>query len=131
MPPNKEHPPTHEIDPELIKSFTSAFIHRTDTYSIQREYGAYRRISEPLTPLQVTTHLQGKLTMGAYALDADSVAHWLVMDADDDEGWQGLIGLTRDLAEQGITGYLERSRRGGHLWLFTPPLSGADIRRPL
>jgi hypothetical protein len=77
----------------------------------------------------VTAHLQGKVTLGAYALDAESVAHWLVMDADDDPGWQGLMALTRELAEQGMTGYLERSRRGGHLWLFTPPLSGTAIRR--
>jgi hypothetical protein len=129
MPPGKEHQPPYDIAPELISGLTAAFIHRTDTYSIQLHYGAYRRIAEPLTPHLVTAHLQGKLTLGAYALDGQSIAHWLVLDADDEAGWEGLITLTRDFAEQGMTGYLERSRRGGHLWMFTPPLPGADIRR--
>jgi hypothetical protein len=37
--------------------------------------------------------------------------------------------LAYDLKTRGVPSYLELSRRGGHLWLFTPPLSGADIRR--
>lgn len=74
-------------------------------------------------------HLRGSLTLGAYALAPDHLAHWLCLDADDDHQWKQLINLGQNLASQNITPYLETSRRGGHLWLFTTPLSGAVIRQ--
>src|SRR5690606_12079273 len=42
---------------------------------------------------------------------------------------QGLLTLAAHLEQQDITPYLELSRRGGHLWLFTPPLAGMFARR--
>jgi len=37
--------------------------------------------------------------------------------------------MTRDLREDGVTAYLEPSRRGGHLWLFFSPTPGATVRQ--
>jgi hypothetical protein len=36
--------------------------------------------------------------------------------------------MAADLARQNIPAYIEPSHRGGHVWLFTPSLSGADAR---
>ena len=57
------------------------------------------------------------------------MARWLCLDADHDEDWLALLQLAKVLHQDDIPTYLETSRRGGHLWFFTPPLSGADIRR--
>ena len=37
--------------------------------------------------------------------------------------------MTKDLEQDGVTAYLEPSRRGGHLWLFFSPLPGATARQ--
>ncbi|MCB9438376.1 MAG: hypothetical protein H6673_15480 [Anaerolineales bacterium] len=57
------------------------------------------------------------------------MAHWLCLDADDEAQWREVLKLAGFLAAEGVPAYLETSRRGGHLWLFTPPLKGSDIRR--
>ena len=69
------------------------------------------------------------MTLGAYALDAESRAKWVCFDADDEEGFANLERATLALAQAAQPGYLERSRRGGHLWLFFSPISGLDARR--
>jgi len=51
------------------------------------------------------------------------------LDADTTLQWTELINLARQLEHEGIVAYLEVSRRGGHCWLFTPPLKGQDIRQ--
>jgi len=50
-------------------------------------------------------------------------------DADDEADWLALQKLASRLAVQQITGYLENSQRGGHLWLFLEPTSGKTARR--
>ncbi len=64
-------------------------------------------------------HLHGDMTIGAYSLSPSDEAKWLCFDADDTERWDNLKCMAQALAEQGISPYLEPSRRGGHLWLFT------------
>jgi hypothetical protein len=74
-------------------------------------------------------HLRGEITLGTYLLDQRGQGRFLVLDADDEPDWRRLKALAEVLTEEGAPGYLEPSRRGGHLWLFLPqPLPGADIR---
>ncbi|MBZ0285209.1 MAG: hypothetical protein K8L97_31030 [Anaerolineae bacterium] len=86
---------------------------------------------EPLTYSHIERHLLGNITLGAYALDAQSRAKWICLDADDAADWAGLQALSRSLlrSRDQIVSYLEPSRRGGHLWLFTSPLPGSVARR--
>jgi hypothetical protein len=77
----------------------------------------------------VEAHIRGQVTIGAYALDRKSQARWICYDADEVGEWEKLCGLAYDLTEERIPSYLEKSRRGGHLWLFTNPLPGRDARR--
>jgi hypothetical protein len=118
-----------EIERDLTRAFAEAFIARWDLRATQRRDGRYVCVKKPLELAHVERHLRGAMTLGAYALDTVSRARWLCLDADDEPGWEGLLALARALEGHGVTPYLEESRRGGHLWLFTPPLAGRDARR--
>jgi hypothetical protein len=124
----KEQLPLPEIAPELVQAYANTFFNRFDCYPLQHDTGRYVSIKQPLTLPLVTAHLRGELTIGAYALDTESRAHWLCFDVDDEESFVVLKQLAQNLQVQSITSYLELSRRGGHLWLFTFPLSGKAIR---
>jgi hypothetical protein len=124
-----EYLPKREIDLKLADAYATTFIPRRDCYPWQQPDGRFITIYEPLTTPTIAAHLLGQLTLGAYALDSTNMAHWLCFDADDEAQWQGLLILAEALEAQNITGYRESSRRGGHLWLFTPPLPGIFARR--
>jgi hypothetical protein len=123
-----EQQPPSELDQETVKAYMHTFIPRFDFYPMQRMDGQYTQRKKPLTPDLVVAHLQGKLTLGAYALDEDSYARWICLDSDDDNQFAQLVQVTGQLAEAGVTGYLELSRRGGHLWLLIPRLPGVQAR---
>jgi len=64
-------------------------------------------------------HLWGEITpTGAYLLDQKNQARFLVLDADNAQAWERLGQLARELAGEDVPSYLEKSRRGGHFWLF-------------
>ncbi len=118
-----------ELEPQVADAFPATFISRSDLYAIQRPDGRYACIREPLTRELVAAHLAGEITLGAYALDGERMACWLCLDADTADQWTGLWHLAHDLSRQDIPAYLETSRRGGHLWMFTEPIPGAEIRQ--
>jgi hypothetical protein len=124
-----EHRQPVEINVVLTQAYAQTFIHRHDCYAFQRADGKYNTRYQPLTTNHLINHLQGKITLGAYALDAESHAHWLCLDADADEAWEKLVELARTLVAREITPDIETSRRRGHLWLFTPLLSGVTMRQ--
>ncbi len=136
-----------ELNPELVSAFAATFIPRWDTYSFQRPNGSYQRAGTwesysdksgceqprlqptPLTQAHIEAHLRGYITLGAYMLAPDSTTDKVCLDADDEAAFAGLQQIARDLDAQGIPCLLELSRRGGHLWLFTPQMRGTDARR--
>ncbi len=119
-----------ELDPSVLASFAETFLPTFAYYPQQQSDGAYRAIYQPFTLDLVAKHVQGFVTIGAYALNENNLAKWLCFDADDAEQWAELKTLTLRLAEHGLPSYLEQSRRGGHLWLFfEESLPGQDVRR--
>ena len=113
----------------MLRRFARTFIPRQDCYPLQTEDGRYITLQRHFELDYVQAHLKGILTLGAYALDARSQARWLCLDADTPEQWTELLKMTRDLQQDGVTAYLEPSRRGGHLWLFFSPTPGATVRQ--
>jgi hypothetical protein len=109
--------PASELDP-VIRALGERFLQRRDLYARQLDDGRYVAVYEPLEVRHLVAHLRGELTLGAYVLDAESNGRFLVLDADDEPDWRRLQALAGVLAEMGCPAYLERSRRGGHLWLF-------------
>jgi hypothetical protein len=94
------------------------FIQRWDLHAHQLDDGSYVCVHEPLNVGHLFAHLRGEITLGAYLLDQESRARFLVLDADDAQDWDRLGHLARTLAGEDVPVYLERSRREGHLWLF-------------
>lgn len=125
----QEHPTRPDLNPEIVEAYANTFISRFDTYPIQNADGSYVRVKRPLVPAVIEGHLKGHITIGAYALTENSQAHWICLDADDENHAFELSYMTTSLAQKDVPSYLELSRRGCHLWLFTPPLSGLNARR--
>jgi hypothetical protein len=124
-----ERQPNKELPTELITAYSQTFISRNDLYPLQLQDGKYVLVHKPVTPETIAAHIKGYLTIGTYALDPNGWAKWICLDADDEKRWKGLLRLAKALEKEAIVPYIELSRRGGHLWLFTPPIPGFQIRR--
>lgn len=125
----KEQTQPPELDPTVAADIAATFLSRGDYYPRQKDNGGYFVVDKALHVGVVMAHLRGALTIGAYALSPASDAKWLCFDADNTERWKDLKGMAQALSSQGVVSYLELSRRGGHLWLFTPPTNSKNIRR--
>jgi len=137
----------------LEDRYAALFAHATDTYVRQWPDGhGYRRVEAPLTPEVIRRHLRGEVTIALYLLDARDTARYGVIDHDGErvvrDAWgmplrdeagrllrepeDGLAQLREAqdrFAGHGIETALERSRRGGHLWLFArEPVPARDMR---
>jgi hypothetical protein len=105
------------------------FVQRWDLYARQMDDGSYVCVHESLNVGHLFAHLQGEITLGAYLLDQESRARFVVLDADDTQAWECLSRLARVLGEEDVPAYLEKSRRGGYLWLFlAQAVDGRDVR---
>jgi len=125
----REFPTGIELD-HLAAILERQFIRRWDLFSKQQDDGRFLCIHERLQHDHLLEHLLGEITLGTYVLDENSLAHFLVFDADNMPDWRRLKALARVLRLFNTHTYLEKSRRGGHLWLFfEEPLPGDEIRR--
>ena len=118
--------------PDMARAFSELFVNRR-AYAIQsmrphpesgRHY-YYRPKSHgsgELAELNLETvrrHLAGELTIGIYAINpATQRCKWTAIDADYKTALEDLIKLQRELRDDGIAAALEKSKRGGHLWIF-------------
>jgi len=79
-----------------------------------------------LTLETIREHLSGQLTVGFYALNPSTQrSKWVAIDADYENALDDLLKLQWELHQDGVEAALEKSRRGGHLWIFaaTPLLA--------
>jgi hypothetical protein len=114
----REEGPTDEVLRPLAAILAQRFVQRWDQYPRQLDDGRYVTIHKPLHEEHLTAHLRGDITLATYALDPESRSRFLVLDADDEPDWRRLKAVAGAISEMGTEGYLERSRRGGHLWIF-------------
>ena len=121
-----------QLDEELsqhVVMLAGRFIQRWDLHAQQTNDGRYICIHEPLTLKHLLAHLAGDVTLGAYMLDQESRTRMLALDTDDERGFERLGALAKALAEKDVPCYLEKSRRGGHLWLFfSKAIPGSEVR---
>ncbi len=107
----------------------SVCIGRQDDYAVQHRDGHYTRAFRPLSPKVLAAHLAGEMTIGTYVRDAQGYCRFAVFDADQEDGLARLTNIQEELAREQVPSYLERSRRGGHLWLFfREPVSADHVR---
>jgi hypothetical protein len=83
-----------------------------------------------LTPDTIRRHLEGEITIGLYSINpATQCSKWVAIDADYEDSLTDLLRLSFYLWQDGVESALEKSRRGGHLWIFmAEPLPARDCR---
>ena len=127
---NKEFEPGNLELLDLADRVMDTFIQRRDLYARQLAHGSYICIKKPITQKHVIAHLEGELTLGAYILNYESQAKYIVFDADDSLQFVKLAHIRNILDAANRPSYLESSRRGGHLWIFfSQSISGESARK--
>src|ERR1019366_8821042 len=72
-----------------------------------------------LTLDTIRRHLEGDITIGLYAINPDTqCSKWVAIDADYEDSLADLLKLSLHLRQDGVESALEKSQRGGHLWIF-------------
>jgi hypothetical protein len=67
----------------------------------------------------IRDHLNGWVTFGLYSLNPETQrSKWVAIDADYENALEDLLKLQWELRQDAVDSALERSRRGGHLWIF-------------
>src|SRR5262245_5511125 len=126
---------------ELIDDYFRLFvIRRAYTVQSQRPHPGggkhyYYRPKEQgrdccLTEKTVAQHLLGEVTIALYAINPrNQGCKWAAIDADYRNSLEDLLKLQWELKNDGIAAALEKSRRGGHLWILADtPLLAKDCR---
>ena len=118
--------------PALVKEYFDLFVNRR-AYTVQsfrahpesgRHY--YYRPKQRgsgadlhLTEKTIADHLEGKITIGLYAINpSNQRCKWVAIDADYTRAMEDLIKLQYHLTGDHVDSALEMSKRGGHLWIF-------------
>ena len=128
---------------EMARTFSELFVNRR-AYTIQstrphpesgrhyyyRPKGQNGAPAPGLTLDTVRRHLGGELTIGIYAINpATQRCKWMAIDADYRTALEDLIKVQRQLRDDGVAAALEKSKRGGHLWIFFQrPVLARDAR---
>jgi hypothetical protein len=109
----------------VAEGLSETFIQRWNLYPQQEEDGRYHCHHEPLTMDHLVDHLKGEITLGAYLLDPNNRARYVVLDADNEAEFEALKWMASK-----IPSYLETSRRGGHLLVFfDQPIPGKQAKK--
>jgi hypothetical protein len=129
--------------PAMVSDFMRLFVNRS-AYTVQsarphpesgRHY--YYRPKDKATgkalSLDAETmrrHLEGEITIALYAINpATQCSKWVAIDADYKQAMDDLLKVQYDLERQKVYAALEKSRRGGHLWiLFASPQPARNCR---
>jgi len=83
-----------------------------------------------LTEGTIADHLEGRITIGLYAINPlNQRCKWVAIDADYAAAMDDLIKLQYQLTQERVESALEMSKRGGHLWIFLAiPLLARECR---
>lgn len=124
---------------EMARQFSELFVNRR-AYTLQsmqphpesgRHYYYRPKANKGAKPVALTLqtvrrHLAGEITIGIYAINpATQRCKWMAIDADYKTALEDLVKVQWQLQKHAVEAALEKSKRGGHLWIFfeTPVLS--------
>jgi hypothetical protein len=117
---------------DVVSDYAKIFVNR-GAYTVQSakphpesgRYYYYRPTEKAtgkapsLTADTLRRHLEGDITLALYAINpATQGSKWVAIDADYKQAMDDLLKVQRDLERRKIYAALEKSRRGGHLWIF-------------
>jgi hypothetical protein len=122
---------------QLARRYCTLFVNRL-AYTVQstrpgdngKHYYYRPKHGRRLSLEAIRDHLNGRVTIGLYSLNPQTQrSKWVAIDADYDNALEDLLKLQWELCQDGVESALERSRRGGHLWIFADqPLLARDCR---
>jgi len=123
---------------ELVLLYQQIFVNRR-AYTVQsprphpksgKHYYYRPKVAQELSAGTLKLHLEGEMTIGLYAINPRTQrCKWVAIDADYKNAIDDLLKLQWELRQVGVEAALERSRRGGHLWIFAAqPLLARDCR---
>jgi hypothetical protein len=123
---------------DIVARYSELFVNRL-AYTIQspkpdkkkRRCYYYRpKEHQSLSRAILRNHLEGKITIGLYAINPETQrCKWVAIDADYPDSLGDLLKLQWELRQDGVEAALEKSRRGGHLWIFAErPLLATECR---
>jgi hypothetical protein len=83
-----------------------------------------------LTLDTIRRYLEGEITIALYSINpATQCSKWVAIDTDYSDSLGHLLKLSFYLRHDGVESALEKSHRGGHLWIFlAEPLPARDCR---
>jgi len=111
---------------EMAARYFRLFVNRL-AYTVQssrpdskgKHYYYRPRDERQLTRDTIREHLNGRITIGIYALNPKTQrSKWVAIDADYDNALDDLLKLQWELRSDGVEAALEKSRRGAHLCIF-------------
>jgi hypothetical protein len=118
--------PEGQLTAEMTARYFSLFVNRL-AHTLQsarpaengKHYYFRPKDCRRLSLTTVREHLAGRLTFGLYALNPKTQrSKWVAIDADYENAFDDLLKLQWELRQDGVEAALEKSRRGGHLWIF-------------
>ena len=122
---------------DLARRYCALFINRL-AHTLQstrpaengKHYYYRPKKNRRLTLGTICDHLAGRMTVGLYSLNPKTQrSKWVAIDADYGNALEDLLKLQWELRQDGVESALERSRRGGHLWIFmSQPVLARDCR---
>src|SRR5690348_3081438 len=119
---------------QYVELFVNRLAHTIQSHKPHRVTGRFyyyrSRSNSQLTLDTVTAHLDGLITVGLYAINPETQrCKWVAIDADYQNAVEDLLKLQWELRQDRVEAALEKSRRGGHLWIFADrPLLARDCR---
>lgn len=120
---------TPTLTRRCLEVYRSLFVGRSDDFALQQADGRYRRAGRPLSNDVLYQHLTGEHTIGTYVMDRAGRCTFAVFDADQEDGLDQLQAVQAHLAHDGMSSTLEKSRRGGHLWVvLQEPVPASRLR---
>lgn len=120
------------VMPALVKDYLDLFVNRraftVQSFRPHPENGRHyyyqpkqkgSRAALLLNEKTISDHLEGKITIGLYAINpSNQRCKWVAIDADYTSAMEDLIKLQYHLGSDRVDSALEMSRRGAHLWVF-------------
>ena len=102
----------------FLDVYLKRFVNRVDV-TMRFGRGHWYHSQQPLSRSLLEQAIGGVATLGLHAVSKRGTCKWLCLDGDDTPTFRGLASIALTLDADNVL--LERSRRGGHLWLFCPP----------
>lgn len=112
----------------IAATFVGTFAARSDAYAAFSGSN-WVCVKEELTPEIVMAAFAGGPSISGYTITPQNTTHVGCIDFDCDDGLALAKQLRAAMAEKGVAGYVEMSRRGAHMWVVLDAVVPAKIMR--